>query len=179
MYIFLFLMQFWEPGCPHVQLHQPSPERKITAGHWPISDHLSKMANQNFSMVHSLCTHGQSNSSRIGNMADHFKFLILHSASLQVLSSSALNSCQSVMHCGTTLLVVVAAVMHWRVICRSKCVRLRHRESSVHDVTFSNSLCYAFYADVINVNVSGFNHRAPNLYLEEECWMPHRNLETS
>ena len=26
------------------------------------SDHFSKMADQNFSMVHSLCTHGQSNS---------------------------------------------------------------------------------------------------------------------
>jgi len=37
------------------------------------------MANQNFSMVHSLCTHGQSNSQRIGRMADHFKFLISQS----------------------------------------------------------------------------------------------------
>jgi len=55
-------------------------ECKITAGHWLISDHFSKMANQNFSMVRSLCTHGQSNSSRIGKMTDHFKFLILHSA---------------------------------------------------------------------------------------------------
>ena len=47
---------------------------------WPISNHFSKMANQNFGMVHLLCTHGQSNSWRIGKMADHFKFLILHSA---------------------------------------------------------------------------------------------------
>jgi len=38
------------------------------------------MASQNFSMVHSLCTHGQSNSWRIGKIADHFKFLTLHSA---------------------------------------------------------------------------------------------------
>jgi len=30
---------------------------KITAGHWPISDHFSKMANQIFSMVHSLCSY--------------------------------------------------------------------------------------------------------------------------
>jgi len=37
------------------------------------------MTNQNFSMVHSLYTHGQSNSSTVGKMADHFKFLILHS----------------------------------------------------------------------------------------------------
>ena len=49
-------------------------ECKITAGHWPISNHFSKMANQNFSMVHSLYVHGQSNSRRIGKMADHFKF---------------------------------------------------------------------------------------------------------
>ena len=32
-------------------------ECRITAGHWPISDHFSKMANQNLSMVYSLCTH--------------------------------------------------------------------------------------------------------------------------
>ena len=31
-------------------------------------------------MVHSLCTPGESNSWRIGKIADHFKFLILHSA---------------------------------------------------------------------------------------------------
>ena len=37
------------------------------------------MANQNFSVVHSFCTHGQSNSWRIGKMANLFKFLILHS----------------------------------------------------------------------------------------------------
>jgi len=40
---------------------------------WPLanSDHFPKMANQNFSMVYSLCTHGQSNSWRIGEMADY------------------------------------------------------------------------------------------------------------
>ena len=51
-------------------------ECKITAGHWLISNHFSKMANQNCSMVHSLCTHGQSNSWGIGKMADNLKFLI-------------------------------------------------------------------------------------------------------
>ena len=35
----------------------PRAECKITAGHWPISSHFSEMANQNFSVVHSLCTH--------------------------------------------------------------------------------------------------------------------------
>ena len=32
-------------------------ECKITAGHWPISDHFSKMVDQNFSMVHWHCIH--------------------------------------------------------------------------------------------------------------------------
>jgi len=49
---------------------------KITAGHWPISDCFPKMANQNFTMVYSLRTHGQQNLCGIGKM---FKFLILHS----------------------------------------------------------------------------------------------------
>ena len=65
----------WRTG---VQRWRWSTECKITAGHWPISNHFSKMANQNFSMVHSLCTHGQSNCKN-WKMADHFKFLILHS----------------------------------------------------------------------------------------------------
>jgi len=38
------------------------------------------MANQNFSMVDSLCTHGQSIN---GKMADHFKFLILYSVRVE------------------------------------------------------------------------------------------------
>ena len=63
-------------------------ECNITAGHWPMSDHFSKMANQNFSTVHSLCTHGQLNSRRIGKMADHLKFLILHSESGIIFSGS-------------------------------------------------------------------------------------------
>ena len=77
------------PNCDHhirtswEQIPDSEPhanaEHKITAGYRPISDHLSKMTNQNFNMVHSLCTHGQSNSWRIGKVADHFKFLILHS----------------------------------------------------------------------------------------------------
>ena len=51
------------------------PECKITAGHWPISDHFSKMADQNFSMVHSLCTHDQSNSWGIGKWPTISNFL--------------------------------------------------------------------------------------------------------
>jgi len=54
----------------------PHAECKITAGHWPISSHFSKMAIQNFSMVHSLCTHVP--------IKFNFKFLILHSARVHV-----------------------------------------------------------------------------------------------
>ena len=43
--------------------------------HWPISNYFSKMANQNFSIVHLLCTHGPSITWRTGKMADHFNFL--------------------------------------------------------------------------------------------------------
>ena len=59
----------------HVTCTYADSECKITAGHWPISDHFSKMANQNCSMVHSLCTHGQSNSWRIGKWPTISNFL--------------------------------------------------------------------------------------------------------
>ena len=49
---------------------------QITAGHWPISDHFSKIANQNFSMVNSICTHGRSNSWRFGKMVQIFYFAL-------------------------------------------------------------------------------------------------------
>ena len=47
-------------------------ECKTTAGHWPISNHFSKMADHDSSMVHSLCTYSQSNSS--GKMSGYFNF---------------------------------------------------------------------------------------------------------
>ena len=45
--------------------------QEVFPGHWPISDHF----NQNFGMVHSLCTHGQSNSWRIGKWLTISNFL--------------------------------------------------------------------------------------------------------
>ena len=79
-----------------VQYHA---ERKITAGHWPISNHFSKMANQNFSMVHSLCTHGQSNSSTVGKWPNISNFLfctpVMASMSVYIASQfCCTNTCQ-------------------------------------------------------------------------------------
>ena len=68
-------------------------ECKITAGHWPISNHFSKMANQNFSMVHSLCTHGQSNSQKWPSISN---FLF----------------CTLFLYCGTKVQTDPAAVSH-------------------------------------------------------------------
>ena len=59
-----------------------TPRVQINSCHWPISKRFSKMAKPTLGMVYSLCTHGQSNSWRIGKMADHFKFIIWHSVLL-------------------------------------------------------------------------------------------------
>ena len=77
----LVLSKPYRTDCCHARVENNS---------WPLAnfDHFSKMANQSFDMVHSLCTHGQSNSWRIGKVADHFKFLIfcaLHAVSMQSL----------------------------------------------------------------------------------------------
>jgi len=82
---------FVEPGLYPSGLVPYKPYRtdchaRVENNSWPLAnfDHFSKMADQNFSMVHSLCTCGQSNSWRIGKVASHFKFLILRSAAVSI-----------------------------------------------------------------------------------------------
>ena len=54
-------LEAYSPQClRYVWAIEWYAECKITAGHWPFSNHFSKMAYQNFSVVHSLCTNGQS-----------------------------------------------------------------------------------------------------------------------
>ena len=72
-----------------------TPECKITAGHWPISDHFSKMANQKFQHgAFTLYTWPIKFIKNWKKTADYFKFLILHSAThkyfLHTLSSQPL-----------------------------------------------------------------------------------------
>jgi len=55
-------------------------ECKTTAGHWPISDHFSKVDNQTFSMVHLLCTHDNQIHEELKKWPtiSNFIFCILH-----------------------------------------------------------------------------------------------------